>query len=128
MKTSFDIEDTKDILNVLSHEIVHDDHWDGLHVLNVHSEHSVETSQQRKWVLLQVSVVLRKYSLSHKQVQFLFLQSLNDELVISSVEEEAVWLARTNLESSHLDVISLWRERPKQSSNEIDDYSYLIMN
>jgi hypothetical protein len=50
-------------------------------------------------------LVLSEDAFAHKELELILLESLNDELAIGCVEEEAVRLARADLELSHLNVV-----------------------
>jgi len=74
----------------LAHQVVHDDHRDGLHELDLHCVNPVEPREQRIWVLLDVLVVSVQDALLGEKLQLVFLECLYNELSIRCVEEETI--------------------------------------
>lgn len=74
----------------LAHQVVHYDHRDGLHELDLHSIYPVEAREQRVWVLLDVLVIPVQDALLREKLQLVFLERLYNELSICCVEEETI--------------------------------------
>ena len=86
----------------LAHQVVHDDHRDGLHELDLHCIYPVEAREQGIRVLLDVLVVPVQDALLREKLQLVFLERLYNELPICCVEEETIGLPRANLKLGHL--------------------------
>lgn len=111
---TLEVVDLSDLVNVLAHQVVHDDHCEGLHELDLDVEDAVEAGEHRLGVLVDVLLVLVENIPLPEHLQLLRLQRLYHELLVSGEEEEAARLAAALLELRHLDVVRAGCERVEQ--------------
>ena len=82
MQRALKIIDPLNLINLLAHQVIHDHYRDGFHEVDFHCEDAVEAGKERRWVLFDVLMVLVEDAFPDKELQFVFFQSLNDELVV----------------------------------------------
>ena len=70
-------------------QIVHNDYVDRFHKLDLNSEYAIEPRQERVRVFVDMAVILFKQTFSCHQFQLFVLESLDDELAVFCIEEEA---------------------------------------
>lgn len=99
------IIDACNLLDLIAHEVVHDDHGDGLHEFYLNCVDAVEASQHWVLVVTNMLVILVKDTLSYQKLKFILLQGLDNKLAIGGVKEEAIWFSRSNLEFRHLRMV-----------------------
>ena len=99
------VVNSKNLVDMLAHQVVHDHDRYLLHILDLDIIDSVEAGKHGVFVVTNVVIVLVEDPPLDEETQLRLLQGLDDELAVGCVEKEAVGFARADLELCHLYVV-----------------------